>query len=490
MNFIFALKEKSEINPMTVENRNTVLFILCYAFALLLFFISSNHSLFWDTVHYGSIQPNYYFSTNFENLFMPNEMDSGEVPFFAIYIATMWKLFGKSLEVSHFAILPFVLGVLCQLSKLCKKFIKSEFVGIAFLLIIVDTTLLSQITLVSPDIPLLFFFLLGLNAVLDNNKTALSISIIFLSVGITRGLILSFCLFIFDLYHNVLITRNRKNIILELLKRSVLFLPGLLIFLLYNYFHYILKGWVFTYEESPWIGTKELVDFKGFLVNIGYLCWRLVDFGKVIIWAIILFLILKLKSRFWKLPHSKPLAFLSITLLFFCHVDMLWAKNLLAHRYFIPVNICISLLCSSILFSETVSNKTRRLLVSLWFVFLISGSFWIYPDKIAKGWDSTLAHLPYYNLRLQAIDFLERKDIDFTEVQSFFPNVATIDAIDLNGDQRNFDNFDGSSRYVFYSNIFNVSDEEYDKIHDVKNYKSIKQFERNGVVVSIFEKQN
>jgi hypothetical protein len=169
---------------------------------------------------------------------------------------------------------------------------------------------------------------------------------------------------------------------------------------------------------------------------------------------------------------------------------MLWAKNLLAHRYFIPVNICISLLCSSILFSETVSNKTRRLLVSLWFVFLISGSFWIYPDKIAKGWDSTLAHLPYYNLRLQAIDFIEKEDIDFTEVQSFFPNVATIDAIDLNGDQRNFDNFDGSSRYVFYSNIFNVSDEEYDKIHDVKNYKSIKQFERNGVVVSIFEKQN
>jgi hypothetical protein len=371
---------------------------------------------------------------------------------------------------------------------LCQKFIKSKFVGIAMLLILIDTTLLSQFSLVSPDLPLLFFFLLGLNALLENKKTLLTVCICFLFLSITRGILLSFCLLLLDLYLTFITTKNRKEIFRLLLNKSMIYIPGLLLFIIYNYYHFINNGWILSHEDSSWKGTQELVDAKGFLFNIALLCWRLIDFGKVAIWIILLILLIKLKKQFFKHEASKPLLWLSIFLLLFVHVDLLWAKNLLAHRYFMPFNIVFSLLCSSILFSDLVSKKIKYFGLIVWFGVLLSGSFWIYPDKIAKGWDATLAHLPYYELRQQAIGYLDENNIDFKETSSFFPNTASLDRIDLNHDTRNFKNYDGTSQYVFYSNIYNLEDKEYDEIRNKNKYKVIKKFENKGVLITILKK--
>ena len=43
---------------------------------------------------------------------------------------------------------------------------------------------------------------------------------------------------------------------------------------------------------------------------------------------------------------------------------------------------------------------------------LISGNLWIYPRNIAQGWDATLAHVPYYNLRIEAINYLDKNNIE------------------------------------------------------------------------------
>ena len=166
--------------------------------------------------------------------------------------------------------------------------------------------------------------------------------------------------------------------------------------------------------------------------------------------------------------------------------NMLWAKNLLGHRYLLPIYILFSLTCATILFSDFVKEKLKYILSFVWLIVLISGNFWIYPPKIAKGWDSTLAHLPYYKLRHEAIQYLDKNNIDFKNVTSFFPNVASIDLIDLNGDQRKLANFNEKSEYVFYSNIFNIDNRTYDKI--TKNYHIIKQFRNNGVYITIYKK--
>ena len=119
----------------------------------------------------------------------------------------------------------------------------------------------------------------------------------------------------------------------------------------------------------------------------------------------------------------------------------------------------------------------------------VGGNFIIYPDKVAKGWDSTLAHLPYYELRHQAIDYLNKNKIDFKEVASFFPNTASLDKIDLNHDTRHFETYSGKNNYILYSNIYNIEDQTYDSIMDKKNYIVLKQFESKGIYIKILKKQ-
>ena len=167
---------------------------------------------------------------------------------------------------------------------------------------------------------------------------------------------------------------------------------------------------------------------------------------------------------------------------------MLWANNLLAHRYFMPLNITFSFLTATVLFSDMTSKKTKYILTFLWFTILISGNFWKYPPKIAQGWDSTLAHLPYYNLRHEAIEYLDQHNINFKEVGSFFPNVASFDKLDLNNDNRNFNNFDKKMTYVFYSNVYNIEDNVYEEITDKNKYIPIKKFENKGIYIIIYKK--
>ena len=97
---------------------------------------------------------------------------------------------------------------------------------------------------------------------------------------------------------------------------------------------------------------------------------------------------------------------------------------------------------------------------------LLSGNFWVYPDKIAKGWDASLAHLPFHHLRHEMMKYIDQHHIPVSETGSRTPNTAIIDHIELNGDQRAFPWADLSKdKYVFYSNICNVfTDEEIDEL--------------------------
>jgi hypothetical protein len=167
---------------------------------------------------------------------------------------------------------------------------------------------------------------------------------------------------------------------------------------------------------------------------------------------------------------------------------MLWAKNLMGYRYLIPIYLIFSLFTATVLFSDFVNKKLKYRLILLWILCLIGGNFIIYPDKVAKGWDSTLAHLPYYQLRNEAIDYLDKNKIDFKKVNSFFPNTASIDRIDLNHDARHFETYTGKSDYIMYSNIYNIDDQTYDSINNKNNYDIIKQFESQGVFIKILKK--
>lgn len=457
-----------------------------YLIVATLFTLTLNNGFFWDTIQLGSLHANYYYTNSFTTILLPNSIDSGHIPTFGMYIALIWKIFGRSLMVSHLAMLPFILGILWQLNIVVKKFIKNEYAGLAFLVILLDPTLLSQITLVSPDVPLVFFFLLGLNSLLENKGKILSISIVFLFLTSMRGMMVSFCLLIIDVICNITFSKSIKDVFLVLLKRSRIYLPALIIFISFSAYHYFKTGWIGFHNDSPWAESFESIGLKGILFNIGILGWRIVDFGRIGIWMVFFILLYKFKENILKSKETRILILVFLVLVIFLPLSMLWSKNLLGHRYLLPIYLSFSLLCACMLFTQEMNKKLRQTLIYLWLIVLTTGNLWVYPDGISQGWDSTLVHLPYYKLRQQAVEYIDEQNIDFQNVQSFFPNSSVIDDIDLNHDNRRFIDFNNCSDYVIYSNVFNINDEDYNFIKS--HYLVIKQFKKGFLYIHICKK--
>jgi hypothetical protein len=471
-----------------IIKRQEILILIGYLIVVTLYTLTLNNSFFWDTIQLGSKHANYYYTNNFTYILLPDSIDSGHIPAFGMYLALIWKILCRNLMVSHLAMLPFIFGILRQLHKVVKKFIPKEYVGWTFLLVLLDPTLLSQITLVSPDIPLVFFFLLGLNNILDNKKRTLSLSIAFLFLTSMRGMMVSFCLLIIDIIRNITVTNSFKSTFLSLLKRSTIYFPALIIFISFNIYHYLTKGWIGFHNDSPWAELFEYAGFKGIIYNIGILGWRIIDFGRIGIWIVFFVLLFKLKWNIIKAKETRLLVVIFLILIIFLPANMIWARNLLGHRYLLPIYLSFSLLCANILFTQNLNEKLRLALIFFWLILLTTGNLWIYPDKISQGWDSTLAHLPYNKIRQKTLKYLDSESIDYQKVQSFFPNNSVIDDADLNHDNRKFADFNNCSDYVLYSNVFNISDKEYDLIKS--QYSVIKQFRKGSLHMDICRKKD
>lgn len=469
----------------TMKNTHKILLSALFLFFTLLTYLASDNFFFWDTVQLGSRHAHFYFETGFKNLLLPDNIDSGHIPAFGMYIAFLWTIFGKTLFVSHFAVLPFTLGIVYQLYLLIRRFISEKYIFLALILIVADPTLLSQSILIGPDIPLIFFFLLALNSIFKNKKILLSIAIAGLFLSSMRGMMVSVALLIFDVYTNIKISFTKKTL-KSLLKRSIIYLPALFIFLSYSIYHYHVKSWIGYHEDSPWAKSFERVGLSGFLKNIVILGWRLLDFGRVFLWIIATILVIKTYSSIKKDKNIRKLLIFIILITAALSVSFLSYKHLSGHRYILPVYLIFALIVSYLIFEKLGNQKLKYILFSIALTGLISGNFWIYPDKISQGWDSTLGHVHYYKLHEKLSNFIEKKGIKKYEVGSYFPNITEDKYIYLNNDTCKYVEADlKKNRYVFYSNIFNIPDNDIDYLK--KHFKEIKRFQSFGVYVVLYE---
>jgi len=138
----------------------------------------------------------------------------------------------------------------------------------------------------------------------------------------------------------------------------------------------------------------------GFLRNIAILVWRLADYGRIFVWIIpVLAFVRYDRKRLLTDPAIKLLLLLLTASLLFSAPTMLVYKILNGHRYLLPFYYLLSLLVVYLLFINPGFYPVRNLIFAIVLAGLVSGSFWVYPGKIANGWDATLAHLPYHHLR-------------------------------------------------------------------------------------------
>ncbi len=467
------------------ENTKWVSLILFSGIYTILNISSVDHFFTWDTIQLASKHAHWYHDNEFSELLLPGNMDSGHIPFFGFYLASLWKLFGKSLLVSHLAVLPFMLGIIWQSVLLLKKFIPREFLLPAMAIFLLDPTLLSQSTLVSPDIPLVFFFLMGLNCLLNNKRDLYMVAILGLFLVSMRGMMTAFGLLLVDLFKNAEWTGFRHTV-KQLVRMSLSYLPAVFIFLLYNVYHYHEKGWVIYHQDSPWASSFDKVSIMGVLFNLGLLGWRFIDLGRVFVWLPALVLLFRHRKMIRKDNEPGLLLFIFIAVTLSLTINIIWYQNLTAHRYFIPVYLSFALMACYLLF-HLRHEKIKKVLATIWILGLVTGNLWVYPEKIAQGWDSTLAHLPYYELKNKMLAYMEENNIPMSKTGSSFPDLAPMKYMYLNNDNRSFCQLDLSeNQYVYYSNFHNdFSDSQIDILKE--KWILLREYSKGGVFVSLYK---
>jgi len=133
-------------------------------------------------------------------------------------------------------------------------------------------------------------------------------------------------------------------------------------------------------------------------------------------------------------------------------------------------------------------SKKYKLIFLILFMEL-TGHFWLYPEPISKAWDSTLSHLPYYQLREETFQFLEREKIEFSDVSADFCISGNQKYADLKSHNQMISN-DLDNSYYLYSNISNHVDEILMEIENKQHWKPIKRFYQFPVEIIVYERIN
>ena len=483
-------KIKIIVNPFKFPLKLRPVFYIYLAFTILVM-ATAGFPFFWDTIQLASKHAGFFYDNNFSSIILPNEIDSGHIPTLGIYIASIWKIFGRSLFVSHIAMLPFVLGIVWQSIKLVRKYIPEKWHFPALIILLLDPTLLAQCTLVSPDVLLVFFFLIALNNISGGKRISYSVGLAGLALSSTRGMMcvagLFFAEFIIKLNNDRTLI-NVRSILNIVFSNLVRYLPALMIAGLFLGWHYHKTGWIGYHREMPWYPLFETVGFKGVVRNTLILGWRLIDFGRLFIWITALTCLWHYLRQKPSLPGSTvSLAITFVAVVFALAHAVILHRNLSGHRYLLPVYITFTILVLQYLYNITGENFPRKFFTWLMIVGLLSGNFWIYPDRIAKGWDSTLAYIPYFPLRAKMMAYIENEGIELKETGSSFPNTGIIDRMDLSGNMESIAEADLlTTKYIFYSNVFNnFTDEELVVLRD--KWQKIKEFRFMQVKVILYK---
>ncbi|MCB0596454.1 MAG: hypothetical protein H6557_00345 [Lewinellaceae bacterium] len=469
------------MKPPYLSARNITLGALLLL-AILATFLVRHNAFFWDTIQLGSKHAHWYYENDFRYLLLPDEIDSGHPPAFGLYLAVMWKLLGKSLAVSHLAMLPFLLGIVILLFRIGDYFGGRENSWMLALLAAADPVLAGQAVLVSPDIVLACFFLLALYGMLCRQSGAQILGAMGLAAISTRGMMVVVALYLFGLA----ITERKSWA--ALIRQALPYVPSGLLALAFLAYHYQQKGWIGYHEAMPWAPGFERVGLQGFLKNAAVLGWRMLDFGRLFIWLPLGWLAYwqlkgpapaaneKIRQAFWLMALCLPL--LSITFLAY--------KGLHGHRYLLPAFLSITMLFYTLLAQGSLTVRVRRLLFGAAFAGLLTGNLWIYPDTISQGWDSTLAHLPYYGLRKQALSYLEEHEIPLESVGTAFPEIGPLKFKELNDEERGMKEKDlARDSFIFYSNVMNdFSDAEIRRLK--AEWRVEKCWEKWGVRVVLY----
>jgi len=404
--------------------------------------------------------------------------------------------------------LPFLLGITALLYRLGACFGGERWAFWLLPIALLDPVLAGQMTLVSPDVVLAFFFLLAINVIIERKHWLLALAILGLCSISMRGMMTAAALFLFECgvriiecgvrnaEYGISPPRTKKfRIPHSALRIPYSFLPGFAFAAWFLWWHQQATGWTGYHPGSSWAPAFERAQGGDLCKNVLVLAWRWLDVGRIFEWLIAFCLI----RKFWLSKKNHPvttwttldiaLPWLFICVLLLLSPSAILYHNLSAHRYFLAGFLTLHLLVFQWIAQSDWSDRIKSSLFSGLIIAMASGNLWVYPRGISMDWDSTLAHQPFHRLRANAVAFLETRKVDFRTVGSAFPNLNTGENLLLNGDRRQFQEIDWQhNTYIFASNIFNdLAETDYERLQ--RDWNLVYRQSQANVWIEIYQRR-
>lgn len=444
---------------------------------------------FWDSVSVLSRPATVLYENGFSSLYFPESTVSDNLPL-SILLALWWMVFGRTLFSTHVLFILFGLAFVWQLFGLCREVMgKSRGRDFVFLLLLCDTTLLTQLLVPMFDIVMVLCALVCLRGILSGNKAKVVAGAFFLAMLRSRGVMVCAALGLFALLHAVCRKGMNWRLAASLIGREMLlFLPALAVSVFLFAVQMRNQEVVFGMgKDSLW----RIADMGRIMGNLVSFPLFLLDLGKVFLWVVLLFVVLKYGwAKVWtSLPCPLVGAYAVLLVVFFLMTVPF--KNPYGGRYFMLLYILMSLLLGKLMFDLMPLRRARLLCVGLMLLLGTAHLGWYSTLRVTQ-WDCSLLHLPYYRLRWQALDYLGDRHVLPHQVSSFFPADKPSDLIDLDKAKSGVwacEPFAGEAAeadYILYSNISNVLDRS--KAGIDSSCALQKRFEKGAVFIEVWKR--
>lgn len=438
-----------------------------------------NIPFFWDMSYIAKVAVHIY-ECNFTAVIFP-EFNNGFPPLFSMYFAALWKLFGKSLLVSHLAILPFVFIIFVQFYKLLKRYVAPGLQFPAFLVLLAEPAFLTQFLLTGYDIVICALVLLSINSILENKRYLNVLAVVLLPVVSTRGFAFVAALYFFELY----VTQKKPYKIATILRLSVPYLASLFVFGLWKPYHYHYTGWFFVSEENKYIYSGSTLNW--IIRNLTYIFWKIMDSGRIFLYACIAILFFRQVKK-PKSPRIKETLAICVLLFSSYVVFFVSLHSMVAQRHFISIYVLSIILFFQLL--TGLQKKTRNTLIFLVNALFFAGNFWMYPVRFGNAWDASLKVIPYFKTENEFRDYTVSRKINPAEVGAQFPMNANRKYTYLEPESFEFCDIDtkpaGKFRYIVHSNICNAFKPEQIEMLS-KKWILLKQFQSGQVYIRLYE---
>lgn len=426
---------------------NTKILLSSFLALILLTVFSLNIPFFWDSTFFSALSVNFY-ENGLNGFIAPISNDTGGFPLYSAYLTMIWKCFGKTLTVSHIAMLPFLIGATYEYFKLSKRFLNDKTVILAMALLLIEPVFITQSMLMGYDIIIAYFFLFSLNALCNKKNTLYSIALLLLCLTSIRGIMLAASLFLIDLLLN-------RKFSFQFFKN---YIPSILILLLWSIYHKNQTGW---YIFSP-IRENNAEQFSGIKMMFRqfiFILWKSLDMGRIALWTIFVFLGIysfrkTTSAQRKELTRSIFIPFLVLT------IFMLLVKNPVGHKYFLVVFLLLNIgVCYAIQHIE--NKKSKMFLFSLVAISLIAGNFIEYPQRYGNAWDSSLKIIPFFKLETEMKDHIVKSNIPPGKIGTQFPLTSDLRFSYLSDSSFHYADIERSPintfQYFLYSNIINTN---------------------------------